>query len=287
MNASVEKDAVTLPENIRDVDEATFESEVLLRSHEVPVIVDFWAPWCGPCRMLGPILERLAIEGGGSFLLAKVNVDESPNLAIRYGVQGIPAVKAFRNGEIVGEFIGAQPEPVVRRLVERLVPSPADTEIQKAKSLLATHHWSEAEAAFSSIYEQGEENAAAALGLVESLLMLGRGAEAQAILEHFPAGNEWALAERLKPLAALLAEVSDNGPRPENDPLAAELYQAARLIVRGNLPAAMDGLLDVIRQEKTYRHGLPKDALLGLFVILGDEDAMVREYRSELASILF
>jgi putative thioredoxin len=287
MNASVEKDAVTLPENIRDVDEATFESEVLLRSHEVPVIVDFWAPWCGPCRMLGPILERLAIEGGGSFLLAKVNVDESPNLAIRYGVQGIPAVKAFRNGEIVGEFIGAQPEPVVRRLVERLVPSPADTEIQKAKSLLATHHWSEAEAAFSSIYEQGEENAAAALGLVESLLMLGRGAEAQAILEHFPAGNEWALAERLKPLAGLLAEVGDNGPRPENDPLAAELYQAARLIVRGNLPAAMDGLLGILRQDKTYRRGLPKDVLLGLFVILGDEDATVREYRSELASILF
>ncbi|MBM3502136.1 MAG: co-chaperone YbbN, partial [Armatimonadetes bacterium] len=110
-------------EHIRDVDEGTFSAEVLLRSHEVPVVVDFWAAWCAPCRTLGPLLERLTVEAGGAFQLAKVDVDASPNLAVRYGVRGIPAVKGFRGGEVAAEFVGAQPEPLVRRFLQRLAPS--------------------------------------------------------------------------------------------------------------------------------------------------------------------
>ncbi len=271
-----------------DVNEANFEQEVLLRSHEVPVVVDFWAEWCGPCKVLGPILERLAIEAGGRFLLAKVNVDQNPGLAIRFGVQGIPAVKAFRLGKVEAEFVGAQPEPVVRRFIQRLVPSPAEQAVQAANSLLVTHHWKEAEEAFREALAEDESNAAAALGLVKSLLMQGRGGEALALLEDFPPGSEWAIAEQLRPLADLLAAVEKNGPGyDEQDPLAAELYQAGRLIVRGNLPAAMDGLLDILRQDKRYRDGLPRKILLAVFSILGDEDTLTRQYREELASVLF
>jgi putative thioredoxin len=269
------------------VDETTFEAEVLSRSHEVPVVVDFWAPWCAPCRVLGPVLERLAIEAGGAFRLAKVNVDESPNLAIRYGVQGIPAVKAFRNGEVRAGFVGARPEPIVRRFIQELAPGAAVQAVEEGTSLLATRHWPEAESAFRGVLAEDESNAAAALGLVESLLMQGRGLEALEILKDFPAGNEWAKAERLKPLAELLAEVEADGPHPEDDPLAAEFYQAARLIARGNLPAAMDGLVGILRQDKGYRKGLPKQILLALFALLGDEDALTRAYREELASVLF
>ena len=271
-----------------DVNEANFEQEVLLRSHGVPVVVDFWAEWCGPCKVLGPILERLAIEAGGRFLLAKVNVDQNPGLAIRFGVQGIPAVKAFRLGKVEAEFVGAQPEPVVRRFIQRLVPSPAEQAVQAANSLLVTHHWKEAEEAFREALAEDESNAAAALGLVKSLLMQGRGGEALALLEDFPPGSEWAIAEQLRPLADLLAAVEKNGPGyDEQDPLAAELYQAGRLIVRGNLPAAMDGLLDILRQDKRYRDGLPRKILLAVFSILGDEDTLTRQYREELASVLF
>ncbi len=271
-----------------DVNEANFEQEVLLRSHEVPVVVDFWAEWCGPCKVLGPILERLAIEGGGRFILAKINVDQNPGLAMRFGVQGIPAVKAFKQGKVEAEFVGSQPEPVVRRFIQRLVPSPAEQAAQAANSLLVTHHWKEAEEAFREALAEDERNAVAALGLMKSLLMQGRGGEALALLEDFPPGSEWAIAEQLRPLADLLAAVENNGPGyDEQDPLAAELYQAGRLIVRDNLPAAMDGLLDILRQDKRYRDGLPRKILLAIFSILGDEDTLTRQYREELASVLF
>jgi putative thioredoxin len=274
-----------LSEHILDVDEATFEGEVVLRSHEVPVVVDFWAPWCGPCRILSPILERKAIEAGGSFLLAKVNVDDNPGLSIRFGVQGIPAVKAFVHGEVAAEFVGAQPESIVHRFIDQLAPSATQQAIEEALSLLGTRHYQEAETAFREVLDEDEANADAALGLVESLLMRGEGGEALKILEHFPAGTAWAKAERYKPLAQLLEE-ADQADIDE-DSLSASFYQAARLIKRGNLEAAMDGLLGILREEKNYRDGMAKQALLALFELLGDQDSTTRRYREELASVLF
>lgn len=278
---------VNFSEYILDVSETTFESDVLIRSHQAPVVVDFWAPWCGPCKMLGPMLERLAIEGGGAFLLAKVNVDENPNLSIRYGVQGIPAVKAFLNGEVKSQFVGAQPESIVRRFVSELAPSESEIALNEASSLLATRHWADAEKAFREVYMEDETNSSAALGLLKSLLMQGKGSDAVSLINNFPLGTEWATAERLSALAEFMAEVQVNGPRPDDDPQEAEFYQSARLIVRGNLPAAMDGLLDLLRFDKNYRDGEPKALLLSIFELLGDDDPMTREYRNELASILF
>jgi putative thioredoxin len=229
----------------------------------------------------------LAIEAGGSFLLAKINVDENPNLSIRYGVQGIPVVKGFVEGEVKSQFVGAQPEQIVKRFISELAPSEAEHAVEKGKSLLITRHWQEAEKAFREITDEDETNAAAALGLVESLIMQGKGSEALAITENFPAGTEWATVERLKPLAKLMAQVEDNGPYPEDDVLEAEFFQAARMLVRGNIPAGMDGLLDILRQDKKYRNGEPKDVLLAIFELLGQDDPMTREYREELASVLF
>ena len=271
---------------ILDVSEATFEFEVINHSMETPVVVDFWAPWCGPCRVLGPTLERLAREANGAFRLARVNVDENPALAARYGIQGIPAVKAFKGGRVAAQFVGAQPEGMVRRFVRELAPREADRALSEATSLLVVRHWAEAEQAARRALQDDPESSASALALLKALIAQGKGGQAVDLLERFPAGSEVVMAERLGPLAHLLKVAEEQGDESEND-LGAEYLQAARLIARGNLAAALDGLLDILRRDKRYRGGEAQKVFLAVLELMGEEDPATREYRDELASVLF
>jgi putative thioredoxin len=280
---------VTISEFIFDTAEATFESDVVNRSYEKPVIVDFWAPWCGPCRTLGPVLEGLAQERGGAFLLAKVNVDDNPGLAVRFGVQGIPAVKAYQNGEVIAQFTGAAPERSVRDFIQRVAPGEADTVLSEAASLLATRHWEQAEERLRVALDSQPHNPAATLGLVRALIAQGKGDAALAFIEDFPASSEIVAAQQLQPLAKLLAEVEcgNGNDVDEVDMLEAQYWQSARLLARGQHAAAMDGLLEVLRQDKGFRKGGPRLVILGVFALLGDDDPLTRQYRDELAGILF
>src|SRR5437763_7315895 len=162
-----------------DVAAATFEDDVIEASFERPVVVDFWAPWCGPCRMLGPLLERLAGDADGAWLLAKVNVDQNPEVAARYGVQGIPAVKGFRDGRVVAEFVGAQAEPTVRRFLERLAPSTADRDVAEGQRLAGLDESAAAESAFRRALAAQPNHPGALLGLGRVLVESERLAEAE------------------------------------------------------------------------------------------------------------
>jgi putative thioredoxin len=272
--------------NILDVTEADFEYEVLAHSQQVPVVVDFWAEWCGPCKMLGPILERLAEEAGGTFRLAKVNVDDNPNLALRYNVRGIPAVKAFHHGQVVAEFVGAQPEPKVKEFLRELAPSPGELALEKGLSMLENKQWAAAESVFQEILADQPDLPAGLLGQAKSLLGQGRGEAALALLSDFPASREYAAAEKLRPLAGALAQAASMGEEDE-EYLAAAYNRAVRLIRLGNLPAALDGLLDVLREDKHYRDDEARKVILGVFELLGEHNELTREYRREMASILF
>lgn len=273
-------------ENIIDVSEATFEFEVINYSQNAPVVVDFWANWCVPCKVLGPILEKIANEAEGAFRLARVDVDESPNLAKQFNVRSIPAVKAFNHGQVVSEFTGALPEPKVKEFLRSLVPTPGDLMLEKANSLLKLHQWNSAEKSFRKFLESNSDSPEGLLGLTKTLLVQGQWRESLQIIRNFPASPQYNLAVLMTPLAEALSAIENSLSEPD-DPLNAAYRNSLRLASRGNILAALDGLLDILRQNKHFREGQIRQVILGLLSILGEEDLQTRSYRNELASILF
>ena len=271
---------------IVDVSEADFEYQVIAYSQKAPVVVDFWAEWCIPCRTLGPLLELLAREAQGAFRLAKMNVDQNQNLAMRYNIRSIPAVKAFRDGHVVSEFVGLQPEPRVREFIRAIAPSQSDLDLEKALSLYRLEKYAEAEESFRRVLRDKPTSPVAQLGLVKSLLMQGQPAEAALILHGFPASQEYSIAVGLLPVADAMLHLGAGNNFDEN-PLEAAYARAIKLARRGNLPAALDGLLDILREDKRYRGVEVRQVFLGLLELLGEESPITRQYRQELASVLF
>lgn len=269
--------------NIIDVTDADFEEEVIEGSYETTVVVDFWAPWCGPCRMLGPILERLASEPGSNFILAKLNVDENPAISLEYGVHGIPAVKAFRDGAVVDEFVGALPEARVRAFLDRVAPDDDLLLMDEVEALLSDLEWSEAE----ETLRDAAPSPIVSLGLAKALLGQGEGCEAKELLENIVEASVYSEAQRLLPLANYLCEVDGESDSEELTTIEAQYRHVAELLRRNNMEAALDGLLEVLREDKKYRNGEVRDVIIALFALLGDHNPLTRRYRSELAVILF
>ncbi len=272
-----------------DVTDATFEVDVVQRSRQTPVVVDFWAPWCGPCRMLGPVLEKLAAEFKGGFILAKMNTDENQQVAMRYGIQGIPAVKGFKDGKMAAEFVGAVPEPQVRAFLQKLgvkVGSGGGRQEGPDPSvLMAQGKWIEAEMALRQMGAANGAEPSIKLSLAKALLAQGKGKEANDLLGQVNDGPEMAEAAALRPLAALLLNAIT--PTNGSGDLDGLYLTAGQRVTSGDLRGAMDALLDVLRRNKQFRNGEARQVMLAIFAVLGDDHALVREYRAKLASVLF
>lgn len=278
---------MTSSDFIIDVNESDFEYQVLTYSQQVPVVVDFWAEWCAPCRVLGPQLERLAEEAQGNFRLAKVDVDQNQNLALRYAVRSIPAVKAFRNGQMISEFIGVQPESKLRDFIRSIAPSDSDLLLEKGNSLLNNLKAVQAEETFRDALETTPDSPNGLLGLAKSLLQQGVGKESLFILNSFPASKEYASAQLLLPLAQSLASYENDPEKFSDEPLDAAFKNALRLVQRRNIEAAMDGLLDILRENKHYRNDQARLVMIGILETLGNETQIAQQYRKELATVLF
>ena len=273
--------------HVIDASEADFEYEVINYSQNIPVIVDFWAEWCIPCRSLEPILIKLAAEANGGFRLARVNVDANPNLALKYGVHSIPAVKAISQGQVVGEFSSLQPERRIREFVAGIIPpSPITLAIEKANSLTEIYDWENAEPIYLDVLEKQPEHPAAVLGLVKIYLATHRAEKAFMLLQEFPESRAYSKAELLKPLAKALTDF-ENGSLPNKEDIDYFYTNCMRLVSRQNFEAALDGLLEIIKENRAYRSGEARGAYLGILELMGENNPQTRKYRSELTAALF
>ena len=243
-----------------DVSEHDFEREVIERSHTTPVVVDFWAAWCGPCRMLGPILERAAEARGDRVVLAKLDTDANPGLARRFGIQGIPAVKAFRDGQVVDEFVGVQPPAQVERFFDSLVPSEADALVRAGD-----------EASLRRALELEPARTDAAVALAELLYRRGEREEALRLVQNV-AGNF-----RAEGLAARMR-------LEEQDAL--DLGEAFRALDAGDRERALDLLIDAIPSADGHRDDLRR-VVVAILDELGVEDPLARDARRRLAAALY
>lgn len=270
-----------------DVNEADFSTAVLARSASVPVVVDFWAAWCGPCRTLGPILERLASEMQGGFVLAKIDVDRNQRLAAQFGVQGIPAVKAFRDGKVVDQFEGALPESRVRAWLKKLVPS----EIDRLVAAAAEQEQRDPAAA-AELYRQAlsadSASGPARLGLGR-VLTLQADPEARAVLQQIRAGApEYATAQSLLQLADLLSAAEEDAPdSAEPSDSRGRWRLAAQRACAGAWAEALPLLLAIVQRDRAFGDDAARRAMLAIFSLLGERDPLVVRYRQQLASALF
>jgi putative thioredoxin len=246
-----------------DVTEASFAADVLEQSKTLPVVVDFWAAWCGPCRSLGPLLERAAGRREGEVVLAKVDVDANPGLQAQFDVRGIPAVKAFRDGWVVSEFVGAQPSNVVERFFDALVPSQAERLVAQGD-----------EESLRKALELDPGNAAARVGLARRLLARGRLDEALEMLRP---------AEHDRVAAALIAEVELLRDGGLGEPLRTALLR----LVDGDPAGALPVLIESLRETAGEQRDRLRRVVVGVFAELGEDHPLTAQYRPQLAAALY
>ncbi len=286
---------------IKDGSEKTFMADVIEASREVPVIVDFWAPWCGPCKQLGPALEKAVTAAKGKVRLVKIDVDKNQMIAAQLRVQSIPAVFAFLDGQPVDGFMGAQPPAQIKAFIDRLIEMAGpgqgiEEALAMAEQMLAQGAVADAAQTFAAILTEDEGNLAALAGLARAHLALGETDKAKGILDLAPAEKagdpaigavraQIALIEASAgagDVGALRAQVAAN---PDDHQARHDLAMA--LIAKGDGEGAMEELLELFRRDREWNEGAAKEQLFKLFESLGPKNAAAQKGRRRLSSMIF
>ena len=276
--------------------DANFQVTVVEKSREIPVLVDFWAPWCGPCKVIGPLLEKLAEEMKGRFLLVKVNMDENPMIGQALMIRSIPTVKLIINGALHNEFVGALPEPQLRAFLEENLPTHSDNEAASGLDLWYMGQKPQAIQTFQQILMEDAENPMALIGMALHMLESdGDLEQIQAIhekvsvmdLDKLPDKSqvEKAIGE-VKALLFLKKHTGQNG-QEANPELAEKLTAACRFALEGAYEDALKQFLEVVRKDRKFRDDAGRLGMLAVFDLIPREDPLQQTYRSQLSSLLF
>ncbi len=296
-------------EPIKNSNTQTFMADVVDASHDVPVIVDFWAPWCGPCKQLGPILEKAVREARGAVRMVKVNIDENPEIAQQMRIQSIPAVYAFSQGRPVDGFVGAVPESQIKQFVKKLIQtaggaapdSPIDQALEQAKQLMDSGDMATAGGLLSQVVQHDPQNAIARARLARCQLAAGDAKRAKATLDAVtpdklkdPAVTNEVnaakaaldLAESAGAVGGSIEELKQKAAGDPNDHQA-RIALAVALYAAGNGEAAIDELIESIRRNRTWNEEAARKQLLKLFEAFGPTDPRTVQGRRKLSSVLF
>ncbi|CAE6791576.1 thioredoxin [Paraburkholderia haematera] len=277
---------------------ATFEQDVITASTLAPVLVDFWAPWCGPCKTLGPMLEKLEAEAAGKWKLVKVNVDENQELATHFQVRSIPHVMAFAEGQPVDQFVGVLPEGQLREFIERLVPQGADAARLEAQAALAEGRREDAYNALQAAlaYDPGFDEAR--MDLIEMLLEDHRIDEARNEVDLLSPKTTQGIDARFNTIKTRLDAVDAAADLPPTDALEAKVAAnpndlearfdlASALIARRKYESALEHLLAIVQRDRTFRDDIGRKTMLSVFDLAAHQPELVSQWRRKLSALLF
>ncbi len=278
-----------------ELNESNFETEVIKKSHQVPVLVDFWADWCAPCKMLVPVLAKLAADFGDQLQIAKVNTDIERGLAQRHGIRSLPTLHLYRNGEVVEEVLGAQPESTLRSLIEAYLVRASDSTLQEALGHVATGNRAQALELLERGWQEDPGNPRLPLELARLYIEDGQFDKAASLLQTLP--HEVRESDAAKALQLLIEFASTAAAGPDEDTLVKRLSDnpadsearfqlASRQVVGGDYDAALDNFMELLKRDRSFGDGAAQRGLLTVFSLLGEDDTRVGAYRRRMFTLL-
>ena len=272
-----------------------FQQLVIEKSREIPVLVDFWASWCNPCQMLMPIVIHLAEEYEGKFHLVKVNSDEQQALAAQFGVRSLPTLKLFLNGEVVEEIMGAQPEPVLRQILDQYIEIEVNPKILEAQELLEQGQQDQAYKLMQQAHEEEPQNQQITRDLIRLTVMMGKHEKAESMIQALP--REIRDAPEMNELRAQIqfASIISQSPEPgvlkekiDSDPddLESRYQLAAWSVLEDNHEVALEHLLEIMKRDRVWQDEAARKSMLAIFDMLPGESDLVSKYRRQMFNLL-